>query len=421
MKILTTLNKVNFRLLNSKLRKAEIARNFEDMKALFSVVWTEFEHEPKLEDCSFDEGAEFTRLAGVFLILYGKAKNLPSYQLRGKDLLSKAIDYFFELNELEKAIESKILIATGYYQEGAVEEKQAILEDALSYFEKEPEHPLALLVHVNLLIVEIKKDQLERAMKRMGEIIGLITTSPDNKLKTQFYTQRGVIFRLRKDYTESIASYTLALEFAKKIPNLQFEALIKNSLAMTYLDDQNLDLAMRFVDKAIELLSDEIGWRANFYDTKANIYLALKDFDNAILYAEHSVSILAKGEDYGSYAESLWTKVQALIQLNFQTEAIETFTELYKISLKWISEQTADSYLQKFNGMIYLIPQGDYFEKVALYKKHLVIESLIKHPNKKIDAARNLGIKRQTLDDILDNQFPELLEDFELFKRKRSH
>lgn len=417
MKILTQLNKVDFCLLISRLNEAEISRNLEEMQSLFAVIWNDLNEEPQLEDCSIKERAEFMRLAGVFLVLYGKAENLASYQLRGKDLLSKAINYFFEFNQIEKAIESKILIATAYYQEGAIEEKQAVLEDALSYFESQPEHSLALLINVNLLIVEIKNDQLESAMNRMSETIGLITASTDNKLKTQFYTQRGVIFRLRKDYTESIASYTLALEFAKKIPNIQFEALIKNSLAMTYLDDNKLDLAMRYVDQAIDLINS-IGWNANFFDTKANIYYVLGEFENALEYAERSEQILKNGDDYGSYIESLWTKIKILTRLNYQEQAINSFIILQEIASMRVSEATAKNYFIKFIKTFYLVPEGNYSEKVATFKQHLVIEAL-SQTTIKSQAAEILGITHQAFDDMLENQFPQIAIDFGITRKKR--
>lgn len=417
MKILTTLNTVNFLLIISELTEAEESRNFEEMKRLFSPIWNDFDEDPHFDEIKAEYCAELIRLAGVFLILYGKANNLTNYQLRGKDLLTKAKDRFFELDNLDKAIKCQIVMATAYYQEGGIEEKKILLEDALSFFENQPEHPLALLIHVNLLIVEIAKNELEEAYERVEKILVPITQLQDNKLKAQFYAQRAIILRKKNDLTESIASSTLAIEYAKKIPNIQFEALIKNSLAVTYLSDGKLDLALRYVDQAINLIN-EIGWNANFYDTKANIYYKMGEYNKALEFAEMAVSILKSGEDYGSYVEALWTQILAMIRLNFQNEAIELFLELQNVASFRIGEKTANWYLKKFLNRFFIIPDGNYFDKVATFKKHLVIEAL-SQTTVKTQAAEILGVKRQALDDILTNQFPELSEDFGISKKPR--
>jgi tetratricopeptide (TPR) repeat protein len=156
--------------------------------------------------------AELYRLAGGFLINYGKAKNLPNFQLRGKDALTKAIEDFWTLKESEKALEAQMLLAIAYYNEGSINEYQALLDDAESYFAARKSHPVYLLIQINYLVIAISREEPDQALLKINEISELVKKSNEQKIRIFFFTQAGIVYRLLGKYEEALFYLKRALK-----------------------------------------------------------------------------------------------------------------------------------------------------------------------------------------------------------------
>lgn len=80
--------------LIDEAKNAELCRDITAIQKILQPVWLDIEESPDFNN--FDEivRAELFRICGAFLSFYGNAKNLKDYQIRGKDLLTNAIELF---------------------------------------------------------------------------------------------------------------------------------------------------------------------------------------------------------------------------------------------------------------------------------------------------------------------------------------
>lgn len=421
---MTTLTEVTaareLKILIYRLRNASYSRNFQEMKRLFEPIW-KIQEMPHFSRFEVPERAQLLKLAGTFLVNFGKAKNLQNYQERGKNVLTRAIDLFWELNEIEEAMECQMLLAIGYCQEGSIEEYQALLDDAESYFTNNKTHTVYLLIQINYLIIEISRRELKQALSRIDRIALFVEVSSDIRVKTLYYTQTGIVRRMIGDADTAVECFNSALMFAKACENVQYEAMITNCLANAYRSLKKYDEAMTAIDHSLILTRNDEGWTAHFLDTQANIHLDRGELEKASEVAAVAVKYFRRGDDFGGLTEALWTQMKIHFRLDLREIAFKQFFELYSISMQHSGSKKADQYLNEFLDMVYVDHDADFNERIILYKRFLVQNALYRANGKIVEAAKILGIKRhQTLSAMIRKNFPEVLEDYQMERKTRS-
>ncbi len=95
--------------LLEEAKNAELCRDIEDSRRVFSSFWPDIESDPDVSDFEAVVQAELLRLCGFFLSYYGRSQGKANYQLRGKDLLTKAIEVFEDLDHLDKMAEARVM------------------------------------------------------------------------------------------------------------------------------------------------------------------------------------------------------------------------------------------------------------------------------------------------------------------------
>lgn len=403
--------------LLSQAEEALLTRDFPTFLNAFGEIWVDIDLTPNFSQ--FSQEAELLHLAGEFLAHYGKAYNLINYQSRGKDLLTQAIDLFIFQGKPEKALNSQIVLASAYFQEGAKEEYAVYLIDAECQFKGDKTHYNFLKLQLNLIVYELESAQINEAIKRISDNLAFFQKTDNLKIKTQFFIEAGITNRRLKSYDEAYLFFNEALKLSKKIQNLHYEALICNNLANTYRSDSKFKQALRFADKAITLAGNQQGWKANFLDTKALIYYDQKDYENAELNIEESIFLFRQGDDFGGLCEALWNKTKILLQLDLRELAFETFIECYQTARERIGRESAHFYLTKQLELMSFVPEGNLFEKVDSVKRQLIEKALIEANGKITEAAKILRIDHRSLSAMMKN-FPSLYADLGIRRKNRS-
>lgn len=408
------------KLLIYKIGNASYARNYKETKRLFDPIWKTPEA-PNFSSFELPDQAQLYKLAGTFLVNFGKSKNLANYQERGKDVLTKAIDYFWQLDEIEEAMECQMMLAIGYSQEGSLDEYEALLEDAESYFKNNKRHSVYLLIQINYLIIEIARHKIPQALARINRIAVFAEASDDLRVKTLYLTQTGIVHQLAGDLESSLKCLNSAVFFAKAIENVQYEAMITNCLANTYRLLKKYDDALTAIGHALRLAREDEGWMANFLDTEANIHLDRNDLEKATEIAATAVRYFRSGEDFGGLTEAMWTQMKIHFRLDLREMAFKIFFEIYTISMQQSGSKKADQYLNDFLDMVYVDNDTFFNERIILYKRFLVQNALYRTNGKIVEAAKILGIKKhQTLSAMIRKHFPEVLEDYQVERKTRS-
>ncbi|NNE99111.1 MAG: hypothetical protein HKN25_08840, partial [Pyrinomonadaceae bacterium] len=106
--------------LVAKAQDAELAHDYERFRGLIKPYWEKLNEFPDFgEDIAPEMKAELFRLCGWYLCFSGQANN-AKYQERGKEIVSKSVELFEELGEIDLASKAKMLVASTYFNLGRI-------------------------------------------------------------------------------------------------------------------------------------------------------------------------------------------------------------------------------------------------------------------------------------------------------------
>lgn len=396
---------------------AEISSDVETLYSIFQTVWENIDEDPNFEEYEDLERAQLFRYYGYFLSHYGKAKNISSYQERGKNLLTKAIDLFSHLNLAEKATEAEIILGLCYFYEGAIEESEAIFNHISDLFKTNQLHPLYLRTQLNSTLILQWKGEYQKALKIIEEIEIPMEFCKDARLLTIYYTQAGLIYRGIHQYDLAVDYYNKSIEVSQQENNWLVVGKNHNNLAFLYKILGKFDLAHFHVEQAISIAQEfkYAGWLPHFLDTKAIICLEERDFQNALETIEESVSLFQKGEDYAGLTDALWNKVKTLLYLNRKEQAIEYFAELCRIAQIRIGNFALKRYSRLFAEVIHVKQSNSLETEVNRFKKAEIVNALRLSNHNFNEAAKILGFANLTsFTKMLNKEFPLLHRELEI-------
>jgi tetratricopeptide (TPR) repeat protein len=415
------LTTANLLQLIEEARNAELCRDTESLRKTLQIVWN-VEETPNFDNYDYAIKAQLLRLCGVFLSFYGFARNKKNYQLRGKDLLTNAIEIFETNQLLDKAAEAKINLAFCYWNLGEVNECETVLEVVESDFGKNLLHPVYLQICVNRLLIYFWNQDLGSALKIIEEIATPMQFCTDVRLQAMFHNQSGIFYTNTAEYEKAIFNLSEAIRFAEKARNKLFVAINLNNLAFLYKDAKEYDTAFKYISESVDKfkLLDNKGFLPHALDTKALIYLDWNKTENALETIDQAIDYFSQGEDYRGLTDALWTKVRCLIRLGRREDAFVTFAELEQIAGERIGEIAVRKFAKNLADEIYALRHLPLLEEVAEFKRSQVAKAL-KDANGSIGkAAKILRLKNhQTLSDILNKQFPGLVEELGFKRRAR--
>jgi tetratricopeptide (TPR) repeat protein len=407
--------------LIEEARNAELCRDTESLRRILQGIWI-IEETPNFDNYEEPIKAELLRLCGVFLSFYGNAQNLKNYQIRGKDLLTNAVEIFEANQLLDKAAEAKVMLALCYWNEGEVNECEAILKFVEAEFGKNLIHPVYLQICINRLLIYFWSQDLESALKIIEEINPPMQFCSDVRLQAMFHNQAGIFYTNISEYDKAVFHLNEAIRFAEKAKNKVFVAINLNNLAFLYKDIKDYDTAFKYISESVDKFKrvNHQGLLSHALDTKALIYLDWNKSEKALESINESIDCFRQGEDYRGLTDALWTKVRCLIRLERAEDAFFTFAELEHIALEKIGEIAAKKFAKNLTEEVYALKHLALFDEVAEFKKARVSAALIEANGVVGKAAKILRLKsHQALSDILNKQFPELLGELGFRRRAR--
>jgi tetratricopeptide (TPR) repeat protein len=403
-------------------RDAELCRNLDLFRAILSAFWENTDHEPNVASFEPHDRAELLRSCGVFLSQFGRARGLPDYQLRAKDILTRAAEMFEDAQRPDKAAEAKVCLANCFWFLGEIAEYDDILQAVEAEFDEKPEHPVSIQIRLNRLLVAVSRGQAEEAIRLVDEISRLISSDHDFRLRTQFHNLAGIACRVAGDLERAALHAKEAVQIAREAGNPMFVALSLNNLAFVYRTAGEYDLAHETVDESIAIMESHLdrGWVAHALDTKALILMDQGECENALEVIERSLGIFEEGEDYAGLADAMWNKCACLLRLGRKHEAIVLYGEVHNVAAQKIGRVAVDKFASRFAEEVYLLKHLPLTEEVAAFKRSQVVKVMRELGGHVGEAARRLGLKsQQHLSDILLNQFPDIYDELGLKRRAR--
>jgi tetratricopeptide (TPR) repeat protein len=418
----STLTSADVYQVINEARDAELCRNLDLFREVLSTFWEDFEKEPELPTLSSIAHAELLRLCGVFLSQFGRAKGLSDYQLRAKDVLTRAAELFEAQQYSEKVAETRVSLANCYWFSGEISEYDDILRSIEAEFGTETVHPVSIQIKLNrIFVASWRQDQLE-TQRLIKEVSRLIPSCPDFRLRTQFQNMAGIACLDAGDLEKSIFYFKEAVQSAKNVKSNMFVAFNLNNLAFLYRMIRNFEAAHQTVNEAILILEtrEAIGWSAHALDTKALIHLDEGEQDKALTVIERAIQIFSEGEDYGGLTDAMWTKCLCLLRVNRFTDAHTVFIELRDMAARQIGEVAVDKFEKLLAEEVHVLRHFPLVDELSALKRSLVVKAIRQTEGHMARASKVLGLRsQQHLSQILNREFPDIYDELGIKRRAR--
>ncbi len=264
-----------------------------------------------------DEGQQaqlFVR-AGCLAGWQGSADSRVGTQERAKNLITRGIELYEQLGEMDRVAEARADLAVCYWREGAFDEARITLAQALSMVSVE-DIDLRASILVRAGIVEVDSRRLSEAIRIYNEAAGLVEKSSDHNLHGTFHNSFGLALRRMADidnleaYVDrALVEYAAASFHFEQAGNTRYLARVENNLGFLFHTIGRYDDAHTHLDRARSLFSElrDTGTVAQVDETRARTFLAQGRFADAERLIRSAVRVLDRSDEQAVLAEALTT------------------------------------------------------------------------------------------------------------------
>lgn len=329
--------------LCDSLLKFERQGRYEDALSEIGDVWLDKTALPDTEGLSSYLKAELILRCGSIYGFFGHNKQIPGSQEKSRDLLTYARNLFLEIYDVEKISECENYLALTYWRTGEANEAKLWLEESFSRTLPETSDT-RIYSHIIKSLVELSLYKPQKILITLGKIEAFILQSSDNCLKGAYYNQLGIAWDLLENVPKALHNLELAKSFYKKARHQTYTGVVCNDLALLYKTAFDFDKAHEMIDISTLIFKKiQDRTREGFsLDTKSQIFLAEKKYEEALSAIGSAISTLNKGENKSYVVESFKTKIKILISMNQLSAATFCLIEAVEIAKTKISEEKAN-------------------------------------------------------------------------------
>ncbi len=394
----------------NKVKEIEDLGEYERATQTMGEWWQGIGVRPNVNNLPNGEKAMILLRIGVLSGWIGSMQQKRNSQEMAKDLISESVSLFKLTRDRSNWAEASSDLAICYWREGAYDEARIILQDILgSGFKFSPELQGKLLLRsVN---VEISTRYYDYALSFINQATPLIENEGSDVLRGKLYFHRALIMRHkaeeenRPDFLNSaVEDYRLAAEFYQQAGHLQFLASVEINLGFLLLTLDKYTEAHLHFDAALEILNhkNDMGLAAAVYDNKARTFIAQGNISDAELAACKSVSMLRKGGENVTLAESLTTLGAVLSRGGNVNKAIRTFVEAKETALRVGDKESAGNAI-----LTHLEELQSDLTPIVFRALYLEADELLWDSHKKatVDRLRRVARKQFEINDNLTPQF----------------
>jgi tetratricopeptide (TPR) repeat protein len=312
---------------------------------------------------------------------------------------------------LQEAAKERIeKVADDFYQIGIVKELKMEFAEAFKYFKLAAEIP----PHKQTYLV--KAADLSRTFGYLNQCIEYLTEAIDIEINEGtdklaiYYNNLGLAWQDKGDLDKAIDYLEKALEIDLKLSGEENPkiATYYNNLGLAWKDKGDLDKAIEYFEKALKiglkLFGEENPSIATYYNNLGLVWLDKGNLDNAIEYLEKALKIDLKlsGEEnpkVATYYNNLGLTWQDKGNMD---KAIDYFKKALKIDLKLFGEENRRVAIRYNNLGLAWKDRGNLNKAIEYLEKALKIDlKLFGEENPKIAIYyNNLGLAWQDKTDL---------------------
>jgi tetratricopeptide (TPR) repeat protein len=312
---------------------------YEGAQAVMRPLWTGVGEHPETKELHPEVAVEVLLCVGILTSWIGSQVGIEEAQETAKNLITESITFYQSIGDLKKVAAARAELAYCYWREGALDEARIMFNESLQQLTAEGNSRARVLLR--LAILEWSASRYSDAFKILNDNARLFTKITNHAVKGNYHNQLAMVLRnlatseKRDDYFQrAIIEYQEADHHFKIARNVTFRADVKNNLGFLSYKLGRFKEAHKYVAEARRLalsVKDKVG-AAQFDDTRAQIFIAERNFKEAETIARGAVRVLNRSGHQCLLADVLITHGIALARLGKNDQAQFTFQRALEIA-----------------------------------------------------------------------------------------
>ena len=259
-----------------------------------------------------DVAAEVLLQCGALTGLHGGARNVSGVQERAKDLLTEAVRLFQSLGNYQKASEAQGELGACYWRLGAHDDARAMMREALKPL-RESDVELKAKILIRLTLAEVWENRYHEALSILREAEPVFASAND-ALKGRWHGQRAIVYlklsvtEYRADYADrAIIEFTAAIHHYEQARHERYCALNLNNLAFLLYKLGRYREAHEHLDRAQLIFTKlkDAGNLAQVDETRARVLTAERRYRDADRIIADVIKTFEAGGESGLLADAL--------------------------------------------------------------------------------------------------------------------
>lgn len=323
-------------------RAAELIRagQYETASEALGDLWQGVGGHPLLEGFQPFTAAEVLLQCGVLSGWLGSVRQIPGAQEKAKDLLSEALRGFKSQGQTAKVAEVFYELGRCYFRLGSYDESRVILDEALRTLgELDPQ--LRANVLIRRTLVEIWAGRYHDAWAILEKAREFFEAGGD-ALKGRWHGQMALVLRRlstaegRADYADrAILEFTAAIYHYEQSGHERYSAINLNNLAMLLYALGRYEEAHGNLDRAVGLFErlEDDGLLAQVNETRARVLVAEGRYREAGEIIAGVIQTLEKGGEHALLADALTIQGRAWARMGLHEGSLQILRDAMDVAV----------------------------------------------------------------------------------------
>jgi tetratricopeptide (TPR) repeat protein len=285
---------------------------YEAAREALGELWLGVGQRPALSNLPPAVEAEVLLQCGTLTGWLGSVRNVSGAQEQAKDMLSEAVETFRSQGMLAKVSETRYELAACYWRLGQYDEARVVLQEALKPL-TDDDAELKAKILIRRTNVEVWDNRCHDALNILKEAEPVFESAND-ALKGRWHGQKGLVLRRlaaaegQPDYYDrAIIEYTAAIYHYEQARHERYCGNNLNNLAFLLYKLGRFSEAHENLDRAQLMFTklDDPGNLAQVDETRARVLIAEKRYRDADRVIGGAIKTFERGSESALLADAL--------------------------------------------------------------------------------------------------------------------
>jgi tetratricopeptide (TPR) repeat protein len=312
---------------------------YETAQEALGELWLGIGLRPSVRTLPPDIGAEALLRCGILTHWLGNVRNVAGAQEQAKDMLSEAAEIFRSQGVIAKVSETQYELSTCYWWLGQHDEARIVLLEALKPL-TDADVELKAKILIRRSIVELWDNKCHDALTILKEAEPVFESAND-ALKGKWHGQKGLVLRRlaavegQPDYYDrAIIEYTAAIYHYEQAKHERYCGINLNNLAFLLYKLGRYREAHEYLDRAQLIFTKlkDSGILAQVDETRTRVLVAEKKYRDADRIIGDVIKTFEKGGESALLADALSIQGVVWARLGAHEGSLKILREAIKVA-----------------------------------------------------------------------------------------